>query len=748
MTRVMPKPAKAARLQVRVRGAVQGVGFRPFIWTLAQAHNLSGWVRNDEQGVLIEIEGKSIDAFLSDLTHKAPPLSRIEQVETQPCPDAPSREGAESGFKIIESTAQDRAQTMITPDAATCSACVDDILDPTNRRCGYAFANCTHCGPRYSITHLIPYDRAQTSMSAFDMCSACQSEYDDPADRRFHAQPNACEDCGPAYSESIQQIWDWLDQGDCVAIKGLGGFHLCVDANNAKAVARLRDRKNRDAKPFAVMVANLDDARAHVDLTPEDEALLTSPAAPIVICPAKPDTGLADGLSPGLSTLGIMLAYTPFHHLLFAERPGAALVMTSANTGGEPLVRNNDEAELRLGAIADHIVTHNRDIVVRFDDSVARTIAGKPTILRRARGYVPAPIKLPISGPSVIGVGGHLKNTVCVTRGDEAFLSQHIGDLENAASYAMFIETIEHLCDLLEVTPEHVACDLHPDFMATRYAHETGLDLVEVQHHTAHIAAVIAEHHLSGPVLGLALDGYGLGEDRKSSWGGELILVDQTQTQRVGHLETLAQPGGDVAARQPWRMGAAALHKMGRGEDIAAYFETQTGGDLIATMMDQGFNAPQTSSAGRVFDAACGLLKVCETARYEGQAPMILEGLVTQPTTLHDGWAISSENTLSVLPVLEALTELDPVAGANLFHGTLASALSDWVAQTIARSGLPQLVALSGGCFQNKILGEAMVSALRQHGIRAVLPGEVPANDGGLSLGQAYMALAHLAEHE
>ncbi len=740
----------AERLRVRVRGAVQGVGFRPFVWTLAHELALSGWVLNDSDGVLTEVEGTSaaLAAFSRRLEADAPPLARIDSLEG----DTIEALGA-SGFEIRQSAKGDQARTMVTPDMATCDACLGDIFDPTNHRHLYAFTNCTHCGPRYTITHQLPYDRSETSMAPFQMCPSCQTEYEDPADRRFHAQPNACPDCGPKLSMDPKEIAARLTAGEIIAIKGLGGFHLAVDARNESAVARLRVRKQRDGKPFAIMVAGLASAQRLADISPEEAETLKDRRRPIVICEARADHGLARSVTNGLPTLGLMLPYAPVHHLVLHALCGSpegtawleapqdpAIVMTSANPGGEPLVIDNDEAHLRLGEIADVIVTHDRDIVVRCDDSVVRHINGAPAYFRRARGATPEPIELTHEVPSVLALGGHLKNTICITRGREAFLSQHIGDVENAATLGFLRETVSHLLSILEVEPERVACDMHPDFLSTRCAEEMALPLLRVQHHHAHIAAVCAEHKLTGPHLGLALDGFGLGLDGRQSWGGELLLCDDATVDRIGHLSRLKQPGGDVAARAPWRMGAAALHRLRMDEQIPRHFEGQDGCDLVAAMLARNLNAPETSSLGRLFDAACGLLNVKPLAAFEGEAPMALEALVTQPRVLASGWTISTEGVLDFAPLLHALLRSGPTAGANLFHGTLAAGLADWAAQAQARLGVPKTILAAGGCLQNRVLSACLKNELSDRGLDLLLPQKAPANDGGLSLGQAWVA--------
>jgi hydrogenase maturation protein HypF len=745
-----PADTVTGRCRVRVRGLVQGVGFRPFVYALAHEHGLTGWVLNDNDGVLAEIQGGGCAGFLNDLTGKPPPLARIESVTSEDLPLVPD----ETGFTIRASNRQGRATTAITADATVCPACLAELFDPADRRYRYPFLNCTHCGPRHTITRALPYDRPQTSMAGFALCPDCEREYHDPADRRFHAQPVACPACGPALSMPVERIVARLRAGEIVAIKGLGGFHLACDARNSAAVARLRAVKQRNGKPFAVMVLNAASAATFAPPAPAETALLESIERPIVLLRRRDDDGLPRDIAPDLAWIGVMLPYTPLHYLLFHEAAGRpdgtdwlghpldfALVMTSANPKGEPLVIGNDEARERLSAIADVIVTHDRDIVVRSDDSVARIIAGAPMLLRRARGYVPVAIPLSQAVPPVLAVGRHLKNTVCITRDRHAFLSQHVGDLDNAAAVGFFEETIDHLLNILEVRPVAVAHDHHPDFQATRWAEASGLPCIPVRHHHAHVAAVLAEHGRTGPALGLALDGFGLGDDNQS-WGGELLYIEATSYRRLGHLAPLRQPGGDTAARQPWRMAAAALHRMGRTAEIARRFGAYGNADLIVRMLDQGLNAPLTSSLGRWFDAACGLLGLRSVCGFEGEAAMVLESLVTTPAILPGGWTVGEDGVLDLLPLLSALIDRAPADGADLFHGTLAAALVDWSLPALAAHGLSDIV-LSGGCIMNKVLTESLIGTFARHGIIALVPRRVPANDGGLSLGQAWVAVHH-----
>lgn len=748
------------RLRVRVRGQVQGVGFRPFVHGLAQRFALTGWVLNDGDGVLAEVQGDAAERLVAALTEEAPPLARIDAVKAEALPARPG----ETGFAILASRTG-AVTTGIAPDAAVCPACLAELFDPKDRRYRYPFLNCTHCGPRFTITRALPYDRPQTAMAGFALCPDCAAEYADPADRRFHAQPTACPACGPRLSHSIEEVLAALRDGRIVAIKGLGGFHLACDAFDAAAVERLRERKQRNGKPFALMVANAASAERFVEVGAAERALLEGVARPVVLLRRRgaPTPKLADSIAPGLAWLGVMLPYTPIHHLLFHEAAGRpdgtawlgqpqnlALVMTSANPGGEPLAIGNAEAHRRLAGIADLIVDHDRDILIRADDSVMRVIAGAPAFLRRGRGHVPAPIRLPRAGPPVLAVGGHLKTTVCLTRGDEAFLSQHIGDLDNAATLDFLEEAVAHLRHSLAVEPVAVAHDLHPDFQSTRFAESLGLPTVAVQHHHAHIAAVLAEHEVDEhkvdePALGLALDGFGLGTDG-GSWGGEMLLVEGARFTRLGHLAPLAQPGGDVAARQPWRMAAAALARMGRGAEIAERFGACGPADGVRRMIEAGFNAPLTNSCGRWFDAACGLLGVravsCfERGGFEGEAPMALESLVRNPTVLDGGWRID-DGVLDLTPLLESLLQINAQDGADRFHGTLAAALVDWAMPELAARGLDR-VALSGGCLMNAVLAEGLSAGFAARGVTALLPRRAPANDGGLSLGQAWVAVQH-----
>ncbi|MFB9950657.1 carbamoyltransferase HypF [Rhizobium puerariae] len=725
------------RLRLRVRGAVQGVGFRPFAYRLARRMRLSGFVLNDGAGVLIEIEGPDADRFPDMIRNEAPPLARIDSIDVLELDPA----GGE-GFDIRESLVG-RSATRIGADAATCSECRREQTDPSSRFFGYAFVNCTHCGPRFTITRALPYDRAQTSMASFPMCAACAADYADPENRRFHAEPVACPDCGPRLSHPIAGVAAKIAEGGIVALKGIGGFHLLCDARNDAAIDLLRTRKARDRKPFAVMVRDIDAARALARLTEAEEALLASSASPIVL--VEPRAHELSGLiAPGLARTGIMLAYSPLHHLLFdalAESSHCfpALVATSANPGGQPLVADNAEAERRLAAIADLIVTHDRDIAVRADDSVMQVIDGVPAFIRRARGFVPEPVDIGTDGPSVIAVGADLKNTICVTRGREAFLSQHVGDLDNAEAIRFQREAVSHLCSILDVKPEFAACDLHPDFRSVRIAESLNLAVVPVQHHVAHIAAVTAEHQLSGLVLGLALDGHGFGADG-TSWGGEMLALDGHRWHRAGSLAPLPLPGGDRAAREPWRMGVAALQAAGCIALAPQLWPGDSGVAQLTAMFERGTQVPVTSSLGRLFDAAAAITGVRRVQSYEGQAAMEFEALARNPRVLQSGFAISG-GRLGFHPLILhlALQDQDAPAAADLFHGTLIEGLAEWAAEGARNLGTRR-IALGGGCMMNRVLAAGLARSLRERGLDPYLPRLAPANDGGIALGQAAFA--------
>ena len=752
--------------RIRVAGLVQGVGYRPHVWRLARETGVRGWVRNDAGGVEIAAEGGNVVGFLERLRSDVPPLARVDHVEVAVVAPMGFLE-----FTILESRAGP-VTTVIGHDTAICGDCLAEMCDPAGRHLRHAFITCTHCGPRYTVTRSLPYDRARTSLAPFPLCPECEREYRDPADRRFHAETTCCPVCGPRLrlldatgkgvaGDPVAEALCLIEGGAIVAIKGLGGFHLACDARNAKAVARLRERKMREEKPFAVMVANVASMVIFSRPDANDVRLLESRERPIVLVRKRADTDtMLPGIAAGLGFLGVMLPYTPLQYLLFHENAGRptgvewltcaqdlVLVMTSANPGGEPLVIDNDEALRRLAGIADAFLVHDRDIVTRCDDTVARSMAGGVQFVRRARAYVPRPVKLASSGPSVLALGGWFKNTICVTREDEAFVSQHVGDLDNAATVGFLEETVAHLLDILNIEPTVIAHDLHPDFastrLAVRLAGERGALLVGVQHHHAHIAAALAEHGHEGPALGLALDGVGLGADGHA-WGGELLRVEGAHFSRLGHLEELPLPGGDRAAREPWRMGAAALHLLGRGAEIERRFAVQAGAGTIRHMLDRSLNCPPTSSAGRYFDAVAGLLGIKPVTAFEGQAAMLLEGLAAargpvQP--LAGGSLLTADGTLSLRPLLAHVADaVDAVEAAATFHATLAEGLVAWVVAAAARERIGT-IALGGGCFLNRLLSDYLRDRLVAAGLEVLEARQVPPNDGGLSLGQAWVAL-------
>lgn len=758
--------------RVRVRGVVQGVGFRPWVWHLAHAHGLRGWVRNDANGVEILLQGElaAISAFALRLEHEAPPLARIDTLHW----DQQTLQASLHDFEILASASNGAARTLIGHDSAVCPDCIAEMFDPDDRRWRYAFSNCTHCGPRYTITRGIPYDRRRTSMASFPMCPACAAEYANPGDRRFHAEPIACPTCGPRLSwldsrgrtqdcaDVLQAAVAALRAGAIVAIKGLGGFHLACDARNADAMQRLRQRKQREMKPFALMLANLHSIESLALLDADARAQLQSSARPIVLLRKRGDVdALLPGVCDGMARLGVMLPYTPLHYLLFHEYAGRpagntwldtfdspALVMTSANPCGEPLVADNAEAVRRLGGIADALLVHDRAIVVRCDDSVLQHAGGQMQFIRRARGYVPRAIRLQADGPVVLAVGAHLKNTLCITRGDEAFISQHIGTLDNAATRAMFDEVAQHLLGLLQVQPVVLAHDLHPDFHSTRYAQALAARLdvpcIAVQHHHAHIAAVAAEHRHVGPLLGLALDGVGLGADG-GAWGGELLRIEGAHCERIDHLRALALPGGDRAAREPWRMAAAALAAMGHGDTIVRRFAEQPQALAVQRWLNSGATIPGTSSLGRWFDAAAGLLGVCAVMDFEAEAAMRLEALALRhgpARPWHGGYRITRDG-LDLLPALQHLCSATDVAeAAARFHATLAAALVAWALQAAQAHDLG-VIALGGGCLLNTVLATTLRAHLTARGLQVLEARQVPPNDGCISLGQAWVARQH-----
>ena len=781
--KTQPDGEKVVRRQIRVRGVVQGVGFRPFVYRLAQEEHLSGFIGNDTDGVLIEIEGPSasLDAFIGRLLSEAPPLSRVDSLDID---DA--EPNGETAFRIVASEVLGRVSTGIPADAATCPDCRHELLAPHDRRYRYPFLNCTNCGPRFTITRRIPYDRPQTSMAEFRMCPACQAEYDDPANRRFHAQPNACWDCGPQLTltnsageaipsaDVVSDVIARLAAGQILAIKGIGGFHLSVDATNDAAVMRLRQRKHRYGKPLAVMVRDLDAARSLCELSDAEATLLATSMRPIVLLcrRAQSDIPIAAVVAPGIPWLGLFLPYAPLHHLLFSDGQMKALVMTSANLSEEPIAIDNDEARTRLGAIADAFVLHNREILQRCDDSVAAVVDGAPQIIRRARGYVPLGIALPIEAPPLLAVGGHLKNVFALARGRFVYQSQHLGDLENITGLDFFRESLDHLMRTFEIEPEVVVHDLHPGYLSTQWAQEwaaeRGLRLIAVQHHFAHVAGCMAEHGVDSDFIGLSLDGTGYGTDGRI-WGGEVLIGHLSGEQagsfeRSAHLDYVPMPGGEAAIREPWRM--ALGHMSAAGFDIASAEISELLGakpadaSVLSRMIERGINTPLTSSCGRLFDAVAALVLKRMQVDYEAQAAIELEGVAIdeQYDVAHDAryaldlrsgdWANRVPTTISAAKLWGAVVD-DLRAGrpspqiAAQFHAAVAASFVRAVVLARSATGIRQ-VALSGGCMHNRCLVRLLRTGLEAEGFQVLQHLQVSPGDGGLSYGQAAVAAAIL----
>jgi hydrogenase maturation protein HypF len=740
------------RTAVRVEGVVQGVGFRPFVYALATGLGLTGLVGNDLDGVFAEVEGPqaAVAEFLRRLERDAPPLARIERVTTTAI--TPRQTAV---FVIAASDAQTGLRrTLVSADTATCADCLRELSDPADRRHKYPFINCTNCGPRFTIVRDVPYDRPLTTMAPFTMCERCAYEYHDPADRRFHAQPVCCPACGPRLAldgdsqDPLQGAAELLRRGRILAVKGLGGYHLAADAACEQAVAALRQRKHREDKPFAVMAADLAAAAELAEVDAAAAALLTSPARPIVLLPrrekAGPGTAVAPATAPGNRQLGVMLPYTPLHHLLL-EAVGRPIVLTSGNVSDEPIVYRDDEARETLKGIADAFVTHDRAIHVRTDDSVARAFRGRPMLLRRSRGYVPEPLAVATGFPRpVLACGAELKNTFCLARGRHAFVSHHIGDLENAETLRSFTEGIEHFRRLFDIDPQVVAHDLHPEYLSTKYALELDdVDLEPVQHHHAHIASCLADNGEEGPVIGVAFDGTGYGTDG-TIWGGEFLAAGLATFERGGHLAPVPMPGGAAAIRQPWRMAAAYVEDA----DVARRHQDQW--PAVVAMAAKGINSPLTSSAGRLFDAAAAILGVRDAINYEGQAAVELEQLAetltpaeaeAYPARLETGvgpFTIRGSDLLHA--VIEDRTGRVPAPViASRFHHGVAALIEAGCVLMRERYDLGT-VALSGGVFQNLLLLNATVARLEARGFRVLLHSRVPCNDGGISLGQAVVA--------
>jgi hydrogenase maturation protein HypF len=767
-----------SRRRVVIEGIVQGVGFRPFVAGLAAQFGVDGFVGNDTNGVFLEAEGTvdALDAFVAAVAAGGPPLARVDRVASADMAPAGAR-----GFAIVTSTSGSGRDALVTADAGSCEDCRREIRDPADRRFGYAFTNCTNCGPRFTIVRGVPYDRSTTSMAEFPMCERCRREYDDPADRRYHAQPVCCPDCGPRLvafdrdgvtvaGDPIETTAARLRAGQIVAVKGLGGYHLAVDAMNETAVARLRGRKHREDRPFAVMVASLDQARELCEVDDDEALLLAGPQRPIVLLrrrdPAPSPVGatveatgsvVAPSLAPRCRELGVMLPYTPLHDLLM-DATGGPLVMTSGNVSDEPIAFDDADARVRLAPIAEAFLAHDRQIVTRVDDSVMRVVRRRPLALRRSRGFAPVPVSVPWEFPRpVLGCGAELKSTFCLGRGRHAFLSHHIGDLENFETFNAFTRGIAHLETLLGIVPEVVAHDLHPDYLSTAYATDLdGVALVGVQHHHAHIASCLADNAVAGPVIGVAFDGTGYGTDA-TVWGGEFLVADLVDAERVARLEPVPLPGGAAAIREPWRMLASYLDRLASRDpavdvSVAATERHRERWDSVRAAAAAGVNSPLTSSAGRLFDAVACLLDLRDDVTYEGQAAIELEQLAWLARETPAPYAVSSlvddsglitlRGTDLVRAVLSDLRAgVAPVEIAARFHQAVARMIVATCVELRSRHDLAT-VALSGGVFQNTLLLDLAVTGLDAAGFTTLTHRQVPPNDGGISLGQVVVAAA------
>jgi hydrogenase maturation protein HypF len=755
------KPDEIVARKLNINGIVQGVGFRPHIYQLARSHQVKGEISNTSFGVSIHVEGscENIDRFCRSLPSGLPPLAHITDIA-----EVPDTVRGFDDFSILPSTAGLLRSTLISPDVSVCEDCLKELFDPADRRFRYPFINCTNCGPRYTIIDDIPYDRCHTSMKHFVMCDRCQSEYDDPQNRRFHAQPNACPVCGPQVAlhdpdgglisckDPLEQAGRYLKQGKTLAIKGLGGFHLSVDALNTPAVERLRRRKHREEKPLAVMSPDLERILEYAHVAPEEKALLASFRRPIVLLRKKESCLLSEAVSPRNAFIGVMLPYTPLHYLLL-DQGFTALVMTSGNMSEEPIAIDNDDAFARLSEMADYFLIHDRLIYLRSDDSLVRHVAGTDRVIRRSRGTVPVPVFLHRPLSPVLACGAELKNTVCLTAGNRAFLSQHIGDLENSATYDFFCMTIAHMKRILDIAPQVLACDLHPDYLSTRYALEqqqAGMDLVQVQHHHAHIVSCMAENRIQGKLIGLAFDGTGYGADG-AIWGGEFLIADETGFDRAGHLAYVPLPGGAAAIREPWRMAASYLYTV-FGEkmmdlDLPLLREIDTKKLMfVQEMMVKGVNCPRTSSMGRLFDAVAAMIGVRYTVSYEGQAALELEMLAGDGEREGYPFEWLSEGGYQILPdpiiqgvVRDMENRVSPGVISARFHRTVIE-MAAALCRAIRRDSGLNRVALSGGVFQNAKLLKGLIRALSADRFEVYSHALVPANDGGISLGQAVCA--------
>lgn len=749
--------------QMSVRGVVQGVGFRPFVYQLATKHNLKGWVLNTSGDVKIEVEGQrqALDRFLKELESEAPPLAHIEGIIAASAPPV-----GYTQFEIRHSLVEEGKYQLVSPDIATCDACRGEIFSPADRRYRYPFTNCTNCGPRFTIIEDIPYDRPKTTMQPFKMCPDCQREYDDPLDRRFHAQPNACPKCGPALElvdgdgeaiacdDVIATASKLLKQGKILAIKGLGGFHLACDATNDEAIELLRDRKRRPFKPLAIMLATLEQVKEHCVVSAEEEKLLTSHECPILLLRWRNRSSVSRKVAPELKYLGVMLPYTPLHHLLLRET-GLPLVMTSGNISEEPIAKDNDEALRRLQGIADYFLLHNRDIYARYDDTVAIVERGKSQLMRRARGYAPYPIHLPFMSKPVLACGAEVKNTFCLTKENYAFISQHIGDMENLETLEHFENTIKLYEKLFRIEPRILAYDLHPEYLSTKYAKELGSEftLIGVQHHHAHIVSCLVENGVLEPAIGVAFDGTGYGSDG-TIWGGEFLVADYKGFKRAGHLEYVPLPGGVAAIERPYRMAFsyiyALLGEVALGQELPFLKEVDKYEiEIMKRQLEKGINCPLTSSCGRLFDGVSALIGIRGKVDYEAQAAVELE--MAAPDGIEEAeaypFSIVEQDGVKIVRLKDLfwaiILDLEhrlPVATISArFHNTIAQMVTKMCRLIAAETGIRK-VALSGGVFQNRLLLRLTVAALEKEGFEVLTHSLVPTNDGGISLGQATIA--------
>jgi hydrogenase maturation protein HypF len=750
------------RRHITVEGIVQGVGFRPFVYGLAVKNGLAGFVLNDSGGVTIELEGEppALESFLTYLREQPPPLARIENVD---CRTIPLK--GEAAFNIVSSQGEEEHKVLISPDTPTCDACLTELFDPSDRRYRYPFINCTNCGPRFTIIKDVPYDRERTTMGDFEMCRDCAREFHEATDRRFHAQPNACPQCGPRVrlldgrgheipdGDPISHGARLLRQAALLAVKGLGGYHLACNALEQDAVGRLRARKHREEKPFALMARDLRMVKQLCLVSDEDEALLCSCARPIVLLRKRANIQLAEAVAPGQRQLGMMLPYTPLHHLLLADAD-VPLVMTSGNLSEEPIAYKDDDALRRLGKIAEYFLVHDREIHMRCDDSVARTVGKQELLIRRSRGYAPQPIAVtvPFVQP-VLACGAHLKNTFCLGKGRHAFMSHHIGDLENYETFNSFVDGIEHCKKLFAIEPSVIAYDLHPDYLSTKYARRVdGRTKIEVQHHHAHIASCMAEHGLTGPVIGVAFDGLGYGGDG-TIWGGEFILARLSGFERRAHLRAVPLAGGDRAIREPWRMAVSYLRDA-LGKDPLSLGLPGWDGipekkiEIVTAMMQRGLNTIQTSSCGRLFDAVASIVGLRHEVNYEGQAAVELEMAVLEGISESYPFEIGAASPweIDLRPAIEGLVQevqmKFPVGlMATKFHNTVVAVILEVCRRLRETDGLHR-ICLGGGTFQNAYLLERVVPALRDRGFDVYLNRQVPINDGGIAFGQAAVANA------